>query len=998
MSDMLGAGAGGNIGLAAYIVAVIDIGIDFGPIADGEFPDVFLYDHDDDFHPESGETVEGTHIEVGAKIIGSNLELGFAVGPIEIGVMGGTATLDADANPATEDYATLTVELGGTGADGRYWLFGENAESLMDNLSYDLRGVFDVTLPIYLGSIHLTPDLAIKTNPANGDQGFQELLNWIIDGHTSNGLEPIVFEYPDIQGMFDGDFSLLGILNNPGLILDAVDFALGGVQDIFGSSIASDLPVIGEKLAHAATFIRDFRQGFLGELREKLGTPGKAIEIIRQAMFDVFGPSELNILKDGDDPGTDVTIEDIEVAWYDADGHWLKDWVLGDDPAHIDPDGPETDVEADAIQFNMELGGTIFSTGIDIPVDFDIPGVGLQVDGGFGVAMAWSFDFGLGVSLDDGFYLTTNASDDPEVEVEISAFLDGTPLDPEHPTPFSVTGKLLFLELTGTDLGREEVEPGDYASSGVYGGLYLDLEGDDAGRLTLDHILSSPLDEVFNPDLAVEVEINLELELGLSFISGLPRLHAEFYMDWGWSLMDGASDLMIELRNVGIELGSIIGDFLQPIAEKIESILGPFEPIIDVLTTEIPNLDKLLDDPNLMGIINLILNVLGYDPIDWSFVYAVDTLLDITGTIAGMDSDGLIVLGDVTGLGTGNVEWESAFDNDTSGIRDAFESVGESGLFDSFQGLSDTENASADEFEFEFMGYIFDIGNWAKLLTGGDATLFTLDLPLLEFEINFNEELCSIGPFMGFYIVLNARGSISGYADLAFGYDTYGIRRAIETGDWWQVFDGFYVADWTLPTFEGSGLSRHQVDPGGKEKNELGFVFEIGLEAGLSIAKIITAGVGGRLRFEVGFDLADIEMPEIQRDDDGNITGQTWTGDGKVRISEMITMWNYDGPGAYTEFPLMNLININSKLSLIFNFFVDVGFSIFKFRLIDYDFPEIVLGEWNFEAPHVQPILGSMDGSTLTLHTGSRAADREYFLSENYYESGNPADADGAEN
>ena len=112
----------------------------------------------------------------------------------------------------------------------------------------------------------------------------------------------------------------------------------------------------------------------------------------------------------------------------------------------------------------------------------------------------------------------------------------------------------------------------------------------------------------------------------------------------------------------------------------------------------------------------------------------------------------------------------------------------------------------------------------------------------------------------------------------------------------------------------------------------------------------------------------------------------------------MITIWNCDGPGAYTEFPLMNLININSKLSLIFNFFVDVGFSIFKFRLIDYDFPEIVLGEWDFEAPHVQPILGSMDGSTLTLHTGPLAEDREYFLSENYYESGDPADADGTEN
>ena len=114
-----------------------------------------------------------------------------------------------------------------------------------------------------------------------------------------------------------------------------------------------------------------------------------------------LGPSGLDLILDGSDADEAVTEEDIKIAWFAKDGVQLEDpssWKKGQ----------KVPSNADAIQFDMTLGGIVFSTGIDIPLDLDFPAFSLNVDGGFEVEMQWSFDFGFGVSLTDGFYLSTN--------------------------------------------------------------------------------------------------------------------------------------------------------------------------------------------------------------------------------------------------------------------------------------------------------------------------------------------------------------------------------------------------------------------------------------------------------------------------------------------------------------------------------------------------------------------------------------------------------------
>ena len=66
---------------------------------------------------------------------------------------------------------------------------------------------------------------------------------------------------------------------------------LGGVEDVVSSNMAQQLPLIGSKLADAATFLHDMRTGLLADLRKRLSGNGKAIEYLRDGIWQVFGPS-----------------------------------------------------------------------------------------------------------------------------------------------------------------------------------------------------------------------------------------------------------------------------------------------------------------------------------------------------------------------------------------------------------------------------------------------------------------------------------------------------------------------------------------------------------------------------------------------------------------------------------------------------------------------------------------------------------------------------------
>ncbi|MDY0304228.1 MAG: hypothetical protein RBQ65_06295, partial [Sphaerochaeta sp.] len=432
---------GANISWDAFVEMTVDIGIDFSDIPNGNV-DFFLYDYDDNGTATIVDDT-GSRVTIGVKVEGTDLEL--MLDPFGIGVAGGSAYLGVlsydnghgyytnGARVTSADFATFTLGIDqqlGAGDDGRFYFTGED---IKDNFTYNLKGGFDIYLPVEIPGFWGADPVHVYTNNQPVPQGWgdEALLEAFrrLAGSGASSPDAIIVDLPDLSLP---DFSLLSILNDPSYILDGVDFCLGAVEDVLDLGFVQDIPLVGDKLAGAAGFLNDVRTGFLADLREKLNGPGKAIEFIRDSIWDVFGPDKLNIIRDADGDGV-VELEDIHVGWYDASGNLLKAWAPGD---QVPTEGDGYGADADAIQFEIALGGVAFGTGLDIPLAVDLPGFGLQVDGGFAVELDWSYDFGMGLSLQDGFYLTTNDDEDPELEVAVAAFLDGEPLNNATVTPF----------------------------------------------------------------------------------------------------------------------------------------------------------------------------------------------------------------------------------------------------------------------------------------------------------------------------------------------------------------------------------------------------------------------------------------------------------------------------------------------------------------------------------------------------------------------------------
>ena len=125
------------------------------------------------------------------------------------------------------------------------------------------------------------------------------------------------------------------------------------------------------------------------------------------------------------------------------------------------------------------------------------------------------------------------------------------------------------------------------------------------------------------------------------------------------------------------------------------------------------------------------------------------------------------------------------------------------------------------------------------------------------------------------------------YADLAFGFDTYGIRKAINTGNPLDALDGFFIFDFTLPEFKDGKIVP---GTGGVEKDEFYISATLGIKLGIALGPLKGGGVG-KINFYAGLDLQDIARSELTKDDRGYVTDVKWVSDGRIRGSEIATMF-----------------------------------------------------------------------------------------------------------
>ena len=141
-------------------------------------------------------------------------------------------------------------------------------------------------------------------------------------------------------------------------------------------------------------------------------------------------------------------------------------------------------------------------------------------------------------------------------------------------------------------------------------------------------------------------------------------------------------------------------------------------------------------------------------------------------------------------------------------------------------------------------------------------------------------------------------GSVGAEIDLAVGFDTSGFKKAEETGDWYDVFNGFYISD--RENADGTGEDVPEATLSGR------------LNAGAEIFIVVaSAGVSGGVELKLTADLVDpngdgkVHFDELQDTIDRLTRGGGLTGTFDLGGSITARL------DAYVEFLLSNRIEFN---------------------------------------------------------------------------------------
>ena len=213
-----------------------------------------------------------------------------------------------------------------------------------------------------------------------------------------------------------------------------------------------------------------------------------------------------------------------------------------------------------------------------------------------------------------------------------------------------------------------------------------------------------------------------------------------------------------------------------------------------------------------------------------------------------------------------------------------------------------------------------------ELISGGDIPLVEFDSGPLSLGFQFQK---SFGPiYAPPPVMMVVGGGASVTLRIAAGFDTYGIRRAIETGDGAQVLDSLY-----FKTVDNNGVPIPVVQ------------FTGYLEAGASVSiGILEVGVVGGIKLTVGFYWNDPN------------------GDGKFRLFEF---------GAAVANNPICLFNVGGELSLYIKVFVVIGFSPFS---VSFDFTLVNIKLLDFslkpDCTPPPPRLGGTQGGVLYVFAG----------------------------
>jgi Ca2+-binding RTX toxin-like protein len=559
--------------------------------------------------------------------------------------------------------------------------------------------------------------------------------------------------------------------------------------------------------------------------------------------------------------------------------------------------------------------------GAKLPIDLGLPGLSLKTgdSGSVSGKVGWALDLNIGMSRSRGFYIDTANAD--EFEVGAALKLDKAASGPD------LKAQLAIINVDVTKNGDKSEFTGHFG---------IDIKDSD-NALTLAEIARTRVTDAITVSIGAKVDI--DWHLAASVDSALPGVATDFKLTWGWGASTGTtptntSGLKVKFDHVTLNAGEFFGKALKPYLQQVVDATKPLQPVIDTIFTPMPVISDLSkaaggDEVTIATLAETFSTIAGGPKIK-PFLDAIKTVKQF---LAGVKCDGGSCGVDIgsfelnpgraatTSVSAGNAK--SMIDTDpakyqpNAGASTAIASKDSSGQ------MSNTAKRALAGLSFPVIDdptLLFD------LVTGGDIPLVEFDSGPLTLGFQFQK---SFGPIYApppVMMVIGGGASVS--MRIAAGFDTYGIRRAIESGEGAQVLDSLYFKT---------------VDKDGKPIPVVQFTGY--LEAGASVSiGVLEVGVVGGIKLTVGFYWNDPN------------------NDGKFRLFEF---------GAAVANNPICLFNVGGELSLYIKVFVTIGFSPFSVSF-DFTLINIKLLDFNLKpnCTPPPPRLGGTKSGVLYIFAG----------------------------
>ncbi|WP_114766799.1 calcium-binding protein [Vibrio rhodolitus] len=854
-----------------------------------------------------------TGLKVNAEITSTDLDFSTYLGALELEVRDGTVVVsgDSDKEVKSDDF-TITadgnVSLDDANKDDnniefKFGIFDQNPNDLDDGDSLlffsefdsvngdfvetSLSGGAQALLPIYVAGVKVG-DLVVNVSDFASDD------------------RQVHIEAPDFASMLEE----LNFLNNPEILISGLDTFFASLDKILTDSVFGfEIPVIGNALEGAGDFISNLRNAIVPALWQEL--------------------EEFKLNYPGVPPTTSTLIASVLEEQLNALG-WQGVKVTGNE-----------NLDSKSVDFTMAFEYELFNTDIALDADFGFPGLGLSVeDGTIGVSAVAKMELGFGFSIEDGFYLddgVVDGIDRNELELIIAADFSDMP---------ELSASLGILQAS---VSNNKDDGGN--STSLTGTIGIDLkDGNDDGIMTFDELKGQKY--MVEAIAKFETLLNLDIDAGFNDVLpvSLPAISANLYFDHSYEkvLYGEPREVMnveaFELRDITLDVGEFLEGFLKPVLGFVDDALDPIRPVLDFITSPIPGVSDILGNTSLLDIGKM---ASGANPSFDSAIKFIDTVNQVSELIELLNekTDLTINFGtydfgkEADPFSGGMSEHEFDLANLSGGdfnANDPYSGMGDIG--NALKGETSSSESSNSETKYGLSLPILTDPMMALRLLSGDLEnidLFLWHFPsfALSFEKTIGAKIPGV-PKVG----LNADVVINvdlGF-DLAFGYDTSGFVKMIESGNSKYILDGFYIADYE----------------NGKEKPEAWFDASIALDANVNLF-LFKAGVEGYLGASFEADLTDPNQ------------------DGKIRASEFIKL--------ITETPEY-LFEIEGKITAGIDVYFDIYFNyVFGKERIGGDSWAILPEQTIIDFSHnYEPelALGNVENGKLILNIGDYAGDR----------------------